>query len=296
MAMASSHNVLFIHILVCALPVARALPIMRVEDPSTGGGGGALIQISAEGRSQTGLMMLRTRNVGLTPAPKMENPWVDASDCYQSNVNDCSCGGWTRWMGSGGYTPVPCVKNTLASIYALAKFVDSKGYKLYLGGGSLLGAMRCGTFIPWDYDADFGVDTPSEQEAQKLRSEIDAWAGGSQKPSSVWVTIFGGLKEWHSRNPKATKSGNTHMDGSVSVGKPDNKLIPCVLNDIVLHCPANYNEVLTSKYGSDWKATPKRWKSWSENKLGEGLKLDEARLDACENRMSSIDAALANMK
>jgi len=249
-------------------------------------------------KSETGVMILRTEKVSLQLATKMANPWAGAMDCWQSNWKACSCGNWGRWYPNG-MAPIGCVKNTLASVYALAKFVDTLGYTAHLSGGSLLGAMRCGSFIPWDYDADVQVRTNTVAEARALASKINAWAGGPQKPKTIFVTIDGSaqgrLLSWRPSHPGATKNGNVHLGVYVSDMK-EPPLIPCVLNDIVLHCPANYNAMLSKHYGADWKSTPKRWKSWQSGVLRAPVQVDVKRVDACQHRMSAIGAALANMR
>ena len=50
--------------------------------------------------------------------------------------------------------------------------LNEKQYKYWLEAGTLLGILRDGDLIPWDYDADIGIPAESADEIMKLRLEF----------------------------------------------------------------------------------------------------------------------------
>jgi len=50
--------------------------------------------------------------------------------------------------------------------------LNENGFKYWLEAGTLLGIMRDGDLIPWDYDADLGIPAETADEIMKLRLEF----------------------------------------------------------------------------------------------------------------------------
>ena len=50
--------------------------------------------------------------------------------------------------------------------------LNEKGFKYWLEAGTLLGILRDGDLIPWDYDADLGIPAESADEIMKLRLDF----------------------------------------------------------------------------------------------------------------------------
>ena len=55
---------------------------------------------------------------------------------------------------------------------AFDSLATSNGINYFISGGSLLGAHRCSSILPWDDDLDF---TMSESDAQKIIKITEGW-------------------------------------------------------------------------------------------------------------------------
>lgn len=60
---------------------------------------------------------------------------------------------------------------------ALRDYCDEKALKVYLCGGTLLGAVRHGGFIPWDDDVDVCMPRPDYERLLGLRSDLKMKTG-----------------------------------------------------------------------------------------------------------------------
>jgi len=50
--------------------------------------------------------------------------------------------------------------------------LNENGFKYWLEAGTLLGIMRDGDLIPWDYDADLGIPADTADDIMKLRLKL----------------------------------------------------------------------------------------------------------------------------
>ena len=72
-------------------------------------------------------------------------------------------------------------KELLRNLKIVKKVLDDHKIFYWLGGGSLLGAVRSGKFIPWDFDIDlkyFYEDKPKVEKAIKELEQKGIKLGG----------------------------------------------------------------------------------------------------------------------
>ena len=157
--------------------------------------------------------------------------------------------------------------------------------------GSLVGAVRCGQFLSYDYDIDIHVYANESY----LKRIIDEWEKEQLKPNGILSEIgvnVGGLpwidggwgRFWQSN----FKKGDVHVDFGFGLDEHQNvSVVPCIFGGKVLKCNANGRDELKKVYGKDW-FIPHRWANWSEGILSTEIDLkqkeqcDEARKDVLE--------------
>ncbi|KAM4879804.1 ribitol 5-phosphate transferase FKRP [Sylvia borin] len=62
-----------------------------------------------------------------------------------------------EYLLQGRWTPPCCLQNLRVTAAHVLQTLESSGIRHWLEGGSLLGAVRHGDIIPWDYDVDVGL-------------------------------------------------------------------------------------------------------------------------------------------
>ncbi|NXM55608.1 FKRP protein, partial [Illadopsis cleaveri] len=62
-----------------------------------------------------------------------------------------------QYLLAGRWTPPCCLQALRATARHVLDQLESSGIRHWLEGGSLLGAVRLGDIIPWDYDVDVGL-------------------------------------------------------------------------------------------------------------------------------------------
>ncbi len=66
--------------------------------------------------------------------------------------------------------------------------LNEKKYKYWLEAGTLLGIIRDGDLIPWDYDADLGIPADSADEIMKLRKDfLPKYLIKRRRIQSLWI-------------------------------------------------------------------------------------------------------------
>ena len=188
--------------------------------------------------------------------------WISVHVRATSNLrqrSECSCGDWGKWHAHDKHTPPCCRQNTIRALKSLTNILGQNNISYSLMGGTLLGAVRCGEFIKYDYDADIDMYT-SVSNAKKVLTQ---WHQTSDIFKHMRVTV--GPLPWGQRVFAGSKPGSVHLDIGVKQVVPD--LVPCIFEDVVMTCRSDYENILNKKYGSDW-LVPHRWERWPK-KLSE---------------------------
>ncbi|NXF64598.1 FKRP protein, partial [Ciccaba nigrolineata] len=79
-----------------------------------------------------------------------------------------------QYLLAGRWTPPCCLRALRETARHVAAALEAAGVRYWLEGGSLLGAVRLGDIIPWDYDVDLGI---YREDAGKCRWLAAAAAG-----------------------------------------------------------------------------------------------------------------------
>lgn len=62
------------------------------------------------------------------------------------------------YLFQGKWTPPCCLENLRKTTRHVFSILNDAGIRYWLESGSLLGAMRSGDILPWDYDVDLGIN------------------------------------------------------------------------------------------------------------------------------------------
>ena len=192
----------------------------------------------------------------------------------------CSCGKWGVWNDNFIDTPPCCRNQTVDALKSLVKHLNKYKIKYSLSGGTLLGAVRCGEFIQYDYDADMIFFTTKRM----LKVTLDKWLksdiDGIFKRMSI--TMSTNVKGMETHELKGSPNGDVHFD----IGAYEEMdTVPCLFEGMVMQCRSDFKSTLKKTYGSDWMI-PHRWKDWANSKLMKDI--DNKQLNRCINQRKEM--------
>ncbi|CAB3990504.1 Fukutin-related [Paramuricea clavata] len=88
----------------------------------------------------------------------------ETARCFGTVVDDMP-----EYIYEGKWTPPCCMRNLKETTRYVFRTLAEAGVSYWLEGGSLLGAVRSGDIIPWDYDVDIGMYQHEINNCNQLR-------------------------------------------------------------------------------------------------------------------------------
>ena len=174
----------------------------------------------------------------------------------------------------GRWTPPCCLEALRITARHVFQSLKACRVRWWLEGGSLLGAVRLGDIIPWDYDVDIGVYAPDIDKCPQLKSA--RWQNLEDSEGFVWqrVSVANYYKVQYSTSnslhvdifPFTPKSGTMMRDPSWNTGHrqdvdfPEHYLRPLsTINfaGVMASAPNNVRDFLEFKFGPGVIENPK---------------------------------------
>ena len=204
---------------------------------------------------------------------KLEDPTPALRATPAPVVIQCDCRDWATWNNEGLQTPTCCRNDTVAALISLVYVLDDSNIKYSLESGTLLGAVRCGEFIQYDYDVDITVESP---EPFLVKAALDKWHRQDRDNIFDRMTVHLTGLPW----PQTVIEGSYESHVMIDINIVDRlyKTRPCLFEGVMMTCTADYRSRLTGLYGKDWMI-PHRW----TNSRKEGLEstIDMKQLNHC---------------
>ena len=192
----------------------------------------------------------------------------ESQRCFGTVVKDMP-----EYIYEGRWTPPCCLHALRLTARHVFAVLENQGVRYWLEGGSLLGAVRHGDIIPWDYDVDIGIyqeDIPKCMHLLKCdfqpyedpdrfvwerATEGDFFRVQFSSTNRLHVDIF----PFFSRNGTMTKK-NWFKSHKQDTEFPEHYLNPLVKIDFVgvqTYAPNNYKDFLEFKFGKGVIENPK---------------------------------------
>ncbi|NXN11054.1 FKRP protein, partial [Indicator maculatus] len=91
-----------------------------------------------------------------------------------------------RYLLEGRWTPPCCLRALRETARHVTEVLEATGVRYWLEGGSLLGAVRLGDIIPWDYDVDLGIYREDIGKCRWLAAAEAAGGEGIEDPEGFF--------------------------------------------------------------------------------------------------------------
>jgi hypothetical protein len=170
--------------------------------------------------------------------------------------------------GEAHIRPECCSEHLLELIDCVHELLAEHGIRHWLDFGTLLGAVRDGTLIPWDTDADFGILARDADRVLALRGDIEARGHrlSLDDPAVIRVHYSDANRLALDLTPWTERDGLLHCaEGPLDVwpGMHDRLAFPAsfvrVLSRVgldgrLLPAPGDVEHLLAEhRYGPDWR-------------------------------------------
>jgi len=211
---------------------------------------------------------------------KLEDPTPALRTTPPEPVVECDCRDWATWNNEGIETPTCCRTDTVLALKSLVSVLDESRIKYSLEGGTLLGAVRCGEFIQYDYDVDITVESP---EPFLVKAALDKWHRHDTDNIFDRMTVHLTGLPW----PQTEIEGSykSHVMVDIHIVDRLTKTRPCLFEGVMMRCAEDYRALLTEKYGKDWMI-PHRWTNSRKEGLDEAIDMNQ--LNHCVEKRETM--------
>ncbi|NXY12625.1 FKRP protein, partial [Pteruthius melanotis] len=148
-----------------------------------------------------------------------------------------------QYLLGGRWTPPCCLRALRATARRVVAELEAAGVRYWLEGGSLLGAVRSGDLIPWDYDVDVGLYREDVGKCRWLAAVLSTGQAVEDPQGFLWEKATEGeffrvhfsrsnrlhvdLWPFHAR-PGGTMTKETWLGHRQDVEFPESFLVPLV--------------------------------------------------------------------
>tara|TARA_E500000331_G_scaffold194925_1_gene187249 strand:+ start:2299 stop:3156 length:858 start_codon:yes stop_codon:yes gene_type:complete len=198
----------------------------------------------------------------------------------------CVCKDWATWNDMKLSIPPCCKEGYIRAFKSLKTYLDINNISYSLMNGTLLGAVRCGEMIQYDYNIDMKI----YNTIGKSRDVLNSWHLKSPIFSNMTIIIKG--LPWAENEFSGSSDMILYFNIEIDT-KDSPPLYPCLFEGLKSSCVYNYQIILISLYGKDWML-PRRWTNSSALVLSK--EIDMKQLNRCVDNRLKMNDNCKNMK